>query len=160
MHRTAKAHIVDARLVAGASINEVAERFGIRATWRRRGDYTLLAIAASKMTRRSVRQAFEARRRLPPRRRSYVSEQLVGLGVRSDGALAALIRTGTAAVTSHRVFPARLIGPPRSVMNKYGVSGYSRRNSRSARSSGPRIGCVGGRPFFSRRAASRGPFCS
>ena len=42
-------------------------------------------------------------------------------------------------------------GPPRSVTNTNGDFGASRRSFRNARSSSPRIGCVLGFPFLTRR---------
>jgi xanthine dehydrogenase YagR molybdenum-binding subunit len=83
--------------------------FGGKGFW----SYTLLAIAAAKLTGRPVRLALsrEGVFRLVGGR--ALSRQRVALGAKADGTLAALIHTGTTGVVTDTTFPEQFTFPAR-----------------------------------------------
>ena len=87
----------------------VGGAFGNKSVW----SHTLLAIAAAKVTGRPVRLVLKRSDVFRLVGGRTLSEQRVALGARADGALAALIHTGTTAVVSHNAFPEQFSFPAR-----------------------------------------------
>ncbi|MEO7430604.1 MAG: xanthine dehydrogenase family protein molybdopterin-binding subunit [Dokdonella sp.] len=87
----------------------VGGAFGSKGVW----NHTLLCVAAAKLVGRPVRLMLSREDVFRATGGRTLTEQRVALGANADGTLAALIHTGTTAVTSHNSFPEQFTFPAR-----------------------------------------------
>jgi xanthine dehydrogenase YagR molybdenum-binding subunit len=85
----------------------VGGAFGSKGVW----NHTVLCVAAAKLTGRPVRLVLSREDVFRETGGRTLTEQRVALGANDDGTLAALIHTGTTAVTSHNSFPEQFTFP-------------------------------------------------